>query len=433
MTAYARTGASRALALGLSVALSAPAGAQATGSRPAARVVVTADNQIALERRDETIAVSWRSLRERLPSIVPGRVRVSEIASGREVMTQVLDSDRDATPDSLLFQASFFPNERKSFAVEATAPSVAVKSRAHVKFIPERTDVAWENDRIAFRTYGQLLWQLENLHSSGVDVWVKRTRDLVLDKWYAAGHDAYHADRGEGADFYKVGPTLGAGATAIWRNGRMHRAENFKTHRIVADGPIRAIFELDFESWDAAGLRVTETKRVAIDAGHHFYWQQSVFRAEGADSLQYAVGFVKRPGLIGSMSRARAWAWLTGWGPVDNKPGEGGHGDLGTAVLLDRNRIVDFKETDDHYIAVAAARSGQAVVHYLGAAWTGSRDFDTVQEWWAYLDAFAQRLAAPIRLTLGVDRVAGTFSGLPTDVTGPYIRADNVPNRSKPR
>ena len=49
----------------------------------------------------------------------------------------------------------------------------------HVKFVPERTDVAWESDRIAYRTYGQLLWQLENLHTSGVDVWMKRTRNLV--------------------------------------------------------------------------------------------------------------------------------------------------------------------------------------------------------------------------------------------------------------
>lgn len=390
-----------ALALVLSAGLAMAVSAQTRGAAQDARIVVRVENPIALERHDETIALSWASLRQRLPSLAPGRIRVRELASDGELVTQLLDADKDGAPDSLLFQASFFPSETKSFAIEPVASAIAPKARVHVKFIPERTDVAWENDRIAFRTYGQLLWQLENLHSSGVDVWVKRTRDLVLDKWYGAGHDAYHADRGEGADFYKVGPTLGGGATAIWRNGTMYRAENFKTHRIIADGPIRAIFELDFEPWDAAGLRVTETKRIAIDAGQQLYWQQSVFRAEGADSLQYAVGFVKRPGLVGSMSRAQPWAWLTGWGPVDNKPGEGGHGDLGTAVLLDRNRIVDFKETEDHYVVVATARSGRPVVHYLGAGWTGSRDFQDVQAWWKYLDEFARRLAAPLRITLG--------------------------------
>lgn len=387
-------------ALAAVVVVAPLAGAQENAAR-AAQIVVRAENPIPLERRDETIALPWATLRDRLATVAPDRVRVRDLAGGAELMTQVLDADVDGRPDSLLFQASFFGNETKTFAVEAVAPASAAKPRVHVKFVPDRTDVAWESDRIAFRTYGQLLWQLENLHSSGVDVWVKRTREVVLDKWYAAGHDAYHADRGEGADFYKVGPTLGAGATAIWRNGRMYRAENFKSHRIVADGPIRAIFELEFEPWDAGGVRVTETKRIAIDAGQNLYWQQSVFRAQGVDSLQYAVGFVKRPGLIGSTSRARQWAWLTGWGPVDNKPGEGGHGDLGTAVLLDRGRVIDVKETDDHYVVTATARSGQPVVHYLGAGWTGSRDFDDVQDWWTYLDAYARRLGAPLRVTIG--------------------------------
>lgn len=382
------------------VVLSTAVGFQLPQATQDARIVVRVENPIALERHDETIALSWASLRQRLPSLAPGRIRVRDLGGGGELVTQLLDADNNGTPDSLLFQSSFFPGEAKVFAIEPVASAITPKPRVHVKFIPERTDVAWENDRIAFRTYGQLLWKLENLHSSGVDVWVKRTRELVLDKWYGTGHDSYHADHGEGADFYKVGPTLGGGGTAIWRNGTMYRAENFKTHRIIADGPIRAIFELDFDPWDAAGLRVTETKRIAIDAGQQLYWQQSVFRAEGADSLQYVVGFVKRPALVGSMSKAQPWAWLTGWGPVDNNPGEGGHGDLGTAVLLERARVVDFKETDDHYVVVAVAHLGRPVVHYIGAGWTGSRDFQDVEAWWKYLDEFARRLAAPLRVTM---------------------------------
>ena len=392
------------------VALTALGGANATAQSPGGvSLPVRVENPIAVERRDETIALPWATLAAQLPALAPGRVRVRDAAGGAELVTQALDSDADGRPDSLLFQASFFPRESKSFLVDATAPTAAAASRAHVKFVAERTDVAWENDRIAFRTYGQLLWKLENLHSSGVDVWVKRTRALVLDKWYAGGHDFYHLDRGEGADFYKVGPTLGAGATAIWRDGKMHRAENFKSHRIVADGPIRAVFELEFDPWDAAGLRVTETKRFAIDAGQNVYRQESIFRATGADTITYAVGFVKRPGLVGSTSRAGTWAWLTGWGPVDNKPGEGGHGDLGTAVLLERARVVDMKETDDHYVLLATARAGQPVVHYFGAGWTGSRDFAGVEEWWRYLDEYAQRLKSPLQVTMGAAGVAGTI------------------------
>lgn len=372
-----------------------------------AAVTVRAENPLPVARADETIALAWGTLRQRLPALGATRARVRDLASGAEVVSQVLDANGDGAPDSLLFQAGFAPGETRLFAVEAVAAAPA-KPRVHVKFVPERTDVAWESDRIAFRTYGQLLWQLENLHSSGVDVWVKRTRDLVLDKWYAGGHDFYHHDRGEGADFYKVGSTLGGGATAVWRNGAMHRAENFRTHRIVADGPIRLVFELDFDPWNAGGLRVTERKRISMDAGHNMYRQESVFRAEGSDTLTYALGFVKRPGLVGSTSRANRWAWLSGWGPVENKYGEGGHGDLGTAVMTDRARVSDVKETGDHYVLLATARSGEPVVHWIGAGWTGSRDFRGVEDWWAHLDDWARRLEHPIRVTLGDGGAAAT-------------------------
>jgi pectinesterase len=353
-------------------------------------------------RRDETIALPWSTVQQRLAAARADRVRVLD-AEGREIVSQVIDGDGDGRPDELLFQADYWPSEARTFVVEGAAPAVAAKPRVHVKYVPERTDVAWESDRIAFRTYGQLLWKLENLHTSGVDVWVKRTRNLVLDRWYAAGHDSYHADRGEGADFFKVGPTLGAGATAVWRNGRMYRAENFHTYRILADGPVRAVFELQFDPWDAGGVRVTETKRVAIDAGQNLYRQESIFRADGADTLTVAAGFVKRPGLVGSTSRASAWAWLSGWGPMDNKPGEGGHGALGTAVLLDRAHLMDVKETDDHYVALATIRVGQPVVLYFGAGWTASGDFTRAEDWWDYLAGYAQRAAAPIKVTLGTD------------------------------
>ena len=378
-----------------------PCTVAAQASRASApSVAVRAENPLPSPRGDETIAIAWTTLRQRLPALAANRARVRDAVSGAEVVSQVLDANADGVPDSLLFQVSFAPGETRAFLVEAVAAAPA-KRRVHVKFVPERTDVAWESDRMAWRTYGQLLWQLENLHTSGVDVWVKRTRELVLDKWYAGGHDFYHLDRGEGADFFKVGSTLGGGATAIWRDGKMHRAENFRAHRIIADGPIRAIFELEFDPWEAAGLRVTETKRISIDGGHSLYRQESVFRAEGSDSLTYALGFVKRPGLVGSTSRAGQWAWLAGWGPVENKYGEGGHGDLGTAVMTDRARVTDMKETNDHYVLLATARSGQPVVHWIGAGWTGSRDFRSVEDWWNHLGDWGRRLEHPVRVTFG--------------------------------
>jgi pectinesterase len=387
-----------ALTFGVTLAICANTSIDAQQASAPARLTVRADNPLAITRQDETISIPWRSVQQQLAGARADRVRVLD-ATGKEVVSQVYDADGDASPDELLFQASFWPGESKRFAIEASASTIKPVSRAFVRHDEPRDDMAWESDRIAFRIYGEGLKKTSSaMSSSGIDVWPKSVHALVVEKWYTKGHDAYHVDTGEGADFYDVGETLGNGGTAIWRADAMYRADNFKSYRVLANGPIRAAFELRYDPWNAAGLEVSEVKRFSIDAGQNLYRQESVFNARGSSEIPYVIGTLKRPGMIGIMSKAQPWAWLTGWGPV--APKNGGHGELGTAVLLPRERVSDWKETKDHYLALARATSGQPVTHYIGAGWTASGDFPTPQSWWAYLDAFAQRLASPIKISL---------------------------------
>jgi pectinesterase len=380
------------------VLIGAPAAAQSG-------VTIRAENPLAVQRADEVVALPWGQLRQALPSLAPDRVRVVDAATGAEQPAQAIDNDGDGTTDELLVLASFWPGERKDLVVQAQAPAAAPAARVHAYHDAHRDDVAWESDRIAFRIYGQGLWQapeFEPLVSSGVDIWPKRVRDLIVDRWYAKGHDQYHRDTGEGADFYTVGTTLGAGGVGVLQGGNVVSAKNFRSHRILADGPIRAVFELTYDPWDAGGVQVQEVRRVTIDAGQNLYRMETTFRTPDGRDLPFVTGTVKREGLVGSNRRGAAWGWLATWGPVERK--NGGHGSLGTAVLLPSGRFTDVAETENHYLAVTTARSGVPAVQYNGAGWTASGDFGGVEDWWRYLDAFAQRLAAPIRVTIGAAR-----------------------------
>ena len=363
----------------------------------ASRVAITIENGLGVGRENETVEIPWSRVVERLPSALPTRVRVVDSA-GREVTSQVIYANGDGAPELLIFQASFGANERKRFFLEEVAPMVAVVSRVHVRHDVPRDDVAWESDRIAFRIYGEGLKKTPDaMSSSGIDVWVKSVRTPLLEKWAAKSQSggSYHVDSGEGADFFDVGQTLGAGGTALWRGDSLYRADNFKSYRITADGPIRASFELHYASWSAGDLTVSEVKKFSIDAGQNLYREESTFTANKPGAITYAIGLVKRPGMRGTESKDQPWGWLTGWGPI---PKGGGHGELGTAVLLPRDRIDDWKETPTHYVAISHATSGQPVVHYIGAGWTGSGDFPTPQAWWDYLDRMAIRLASPLRI-----------------------------------
>lgn len=365
------------------------------------KLVVKATNPLALERRDETITVAWTEITKALPGVSKDRVRVRDAATGAEYISQSVDANGDGSIDDFVFQANFWPNESKSFAIDAM-PAVVAKPRTFVYHDVPRDDIAWENDRIAFRIYGQGIWKTpDSLVSSGIDVWPKRVRDLVVDKWYKKGHDAYHIDTGEGADFYEVGSTLGAGGTAVWQDNTLNRFVNFKNWKIVAMGPVRAIFELTYDPVQAKGFTVAETKRFVVDAGHNLYREESTFKVAGAASTSYAIGVVKKAGLVGSSSLANPWAWVTGWAPVHQK--DGGHGYLGTAVLMEKSRVTELREEAKHYIATSNAKNGETVVHYVGAGWTDSGDFKDVLDWWNYLDNFAKKLGAPLKVTLSAE------------------------------
>ena len=380
-------------------ALALLAAAAAPAQTPA-RVTATAENALGIARPDETVGVAWGQVIAQLPGATAGQVRVRDAGTSRELVSQVVDDDGDGTLDELLFQSNFAPNETRAFVIERGAPSATFpKARVYARHVDPRDDVAWESDRIAYRTYGQGLWKVDSLLSSGMDVWVKRTRDPIVDKWYGKGHDSYHRDTGEGADFYDVGQTLGAGGTAVYLNDSLYRAWNFKSWRIIANGPIRTVFELQYQPWQAGPMRVSETKRISLDAGQNLNRVTSIFRAEnGPAEIPFALGVVKRKGMIGSEGRANDWAWLTGWGLIS--PKDGGHGELGTAVLIPRSRLTDWKEDSQHYFGVGRVRAGEPLVYYFGAGWTDSGDFRDVQDWWNYLDQSAQRIASPIRVTL---------------------------------
>ena len=378
----------------LACTFAAPLGAQA--------LRIGAENKLAAERRDEVISIPWAEVTRAVPGVTATRVRVTD-AGSHEMVSQVIDENTDGKPDALLFLADFWPREKKTFEITAAVPAQKAEPRVFIRHDEPRDDIAWESDRIAFRIYGEGLKKTSSaMSSNGIDVWPKSVHRLVVEKWYTKGHDEYHIDTGEGADFFDVGETLGAGGTAIWKNDTIYRGDNFKAWKIIANGPIRAIFELRYDPWSGGGITASEVKRVTIDAGSNLYKAESFFRAANGGSVPYAIGLVKRPGMRGTESREKKWAWLSGWGPV--APKNGGHGELGTAVLIQRETLRDWKETGDHYLAIAAAQSGQPATHYIGAGWTASGDFPTPQSWWAYLDAFADRLASPIEVTIGAGR-----------------------------
>jgi hypothetical protein len=299
-----------------------------------------------------------------------------------------------AIGNTLLFQVDLAPRDARGFLILSANQPAAVPPadmKTFCRFVPERLDdFAWESDRIAHRAYGPAVMAdpKEKLRSSGFDVWVKSTRALVIDKWYKSGD--YHEDHGEGLDCYKVGPTRGCGGLGVFKNGKLHTSANFKTWKVLANGPLRSVFELTYDDWDAGGVKVSETKRISIDAGSNFSRVESIFRSGDTKPLPIGVGIVKREG-DGRFTKDAKAGCMSYW-----EPEAAPNGHTACAVVIPGGVTAGFTEADGNFLALGKAHPGKPFVHYLGAGWSKSGDFPDAAAWEAAVQHFASRLKSPL-------------------------------------
>ena len=380
-------------------------------------MTITVSNELDIARPSATIAVPWSAVAKALPGALLQHIDVKD-AEGKSLPYQVINVAPEAKDPlltgtsygDLVFQHDFAAGERAAtFSIvrtEAMAP--VFPARVFARYVPERLDdFAWENDRIAHRTYGSALSApaapgsgKEVLVSSGLDIWCKRVGYPVIDRWYNKGHNHYHKDEGEGMDMYQTGASRGCGGTGIWLNGKLYVSGNYKTWKVIANGPIRAIFELGYDVWDADGIRVTETKCFTVDAGHNLDQIESTFNVISGTSPELTVGIGlnkdssdKRQEPKTELTTVSADGSLALW--VDQKS----NGSIGTAVIVPEG-FLGFAEDKENQLVLAKAAPGRPLRYYAGAGWSRAGVFTTRKQWDDYVASEVAAIRSPLRVSV---------------------------------
>ena len=367
-----------------------------SGSTAQAQLTVTAVNKLKIARPGETIELTAQTLAP-LGEKDLNKLHVRD-SSGKELLSQSVDTDYDDyhKPDILIFQADFAPGETKIFTITTGARREYKKEdfRAYGRFVRERfDDFAWENDRVAHRTYGKALitWKGEPLTSSAIDIWSKRTERLVLNDWYMV--DNYHSDQGEGVDAYSAGPSRGCGGNGIWANEALYVPTNFVDSRVLTNGPIRVMFELVYEPFDVNGVKVSQVLRIALDAGSQLNRFQVTYQApSGSDALAASIGLKKVKNAEKQMNAERGW--LTIWEPVEKNLGM-----QGLAVIVAPGGVDKLAEDKLNNLLVLKPGIAAPVTYWAGFAWDRAGKITSAQSWNAYVDQFADRVRSPIEVT----------------------------------
>lgn len=347
--------------------------------------IIEINNTLDFSRK-EVVAVPVSQLRSFLDKNKEADLRIKD-AAGTPILIQWIDNDGDGNNDELLFQANVEGHQKSVYTMVANSAEPLPKSEISTfsRLVPERVDdYAWENDKVAFRMYGPKGQQeaLQGIKSStlsnGVDIWLKRTKLPVINKWYKGyltDPMYYHKDtRGEGYDPYHVGNSRGTGGIGIWVDDKLQVSKNFVTSRTVAEGPLRTVFELTYHPWSEFGVK--ETKRISLDLGSNFSRFESGFESEKRVP-NYAIGISLHKN-EGEATLNDKNGYYLHWEKIDDAF-------VGEGIVIDP-RIVEksiaFRsDVPDESNLYIITKPQDKLVYYAGFAWQKSGDVQTQQDW----------------------------------------------------
>ena len=279
-------------------------------------VEVTVKNPSGEARQDVPVVMdllSWGDIRKAVVKV-----------DGKEIPSQLDDLDRDCVNDELCFLVNLGKKEKKTYCVslyeegeqaqypartfaELCLPSrnkklaknqqdIYLKSIAFDKRTKDpyhyvhSHGICFESDLVAMRVYFD--------HRQTIDLYGKINPGLVIEKTQFYPSEEQIA-AGSGDDCLWVGNTYGLGALRGWdgRNQVLLNDLKYQEQRVISEGPLRAIVELDDRGWTPApGLKpVNATIRYTIYAGHRDF-DVDVFFNKDVSNYDFATGLINVKG-----------------------------------------------------------------------------------------------------------------------------------------
>lgn len=388
-------------------------------------VKVTVSNNTPNERNEEIIEISLKEISARL-----------QLADSSHFI--ILDKDKKEIPYQItydrkvIFPVSVGANSKHSFTIRKGKPQT-YQSYVFGKQYPERLDdMAWENDKAAYRLYGPALQQAGQL-MYGYDIWTKSTDRLIVDERYAKELDketrkrieelkktdkkaadqlyksiSYHIDHGDGMDCYTVGPTLGGGTAALLdEDSQIIYPYCYKEARILDNGPLRFTVALTYHPFvfgkDSA---IVEHRLISLDKGSHL--NKTVVLYENLTrQTKIVTGIVIHPSnkshYYDNTQGIIAYEDYT-----DNPKNNNGSIFIGAVIPQNTEDIYicPFSPEEGkklrggafgHILAKSNYTPDMKYTYYWGSGWSKA-DIQSMDNWTEYLHSFAFNLKYPLQI-----------------------------------
>ena len=368
----------------------------------AGKISLTFNNPSNLQRQ-EVVETSLQEICQQL-NISPDEPLVIENAIGQEVGYQKTYDGK------LLLYVSLHPNGKAVYTISKGKPA---KTKTYVTgkmYTLRKDDIAWENDRGAYRVYGPAL-QKTGERSFGTDVWVKNNPELVVDYRYLLDREgniiedslrkagqkvaldkinlrtSFHLDHGDGMDGYGVGPSLGCGAPALIVDGKLIYPYCYNTYKIHDNGPLRFTVELTYAP-NADGI--TEHRIISLDKGSHFNSMTVCY-----DGIKKPVALASGVVLHGNDNLVLGKNFVQYADPTDNPSLHQSQIYVATLYPDGVNETRMLEGEMNHGLGIVSNYQGAPYTYYFGSAWS-MYDVRSQAQWQLVIDEFLNNLRTPI-------------------------------------
>ena len=365
--------------------------------------------------RQEVVEIDAKTVFEKL-AISGGRQFQVYNAVGQQVPYQITHDGK------VLIDAAVRPNGTATFTIKKGTPNTFVNT-CYGRMYPERVDdIAWENDRAAYRCYGPAL-QRTGERSFGNDVWVKNTPSLVVEQRYfiedgskakiaalkqtdpAAAKalemaTTYHYDQGNGLDCYKVGPTLGCGTPALMLGDSIVMPYCYKEYEILDNGPLRFSVRLVYNTTSyKTDNNVVENRILTLDKNSNFN-KMTVWYDGLTVPADIASGISLHSEDVDNVVLGKDYIQYAD--PTDNPKGQNFQIFVG---MLFPNGVAETKKVmyanpvngnAGHALGIVKDyKGGQKYTYYFGSAWS-KYDCRTQAEWQERVNSALANIKTPL-------------------------------------
>jgi hypothetical protein len=223
---------------------------------------------------------------------------------------------------------------------------------------------------------------------------------------------SFHVDHGYGADFYAVGPTLGAGTSALLDGEDIIYPFCWDSYEILDNGPVRFTIKLTFRPFSIGNCEnVVETRTISLDLGTHF--NRTDIQFAGLDKTTPIVSGIvvqdQDEKSVGDASKG----YIAYPAPTMNfcrhKEVDNGTIFIGHVYpeSLDKTALTYFSDEESkirggakgHMLAHSQYDPARGFTYYWGFAWNKA-DMETYEEWIGHVEKFSRQLRTPLTVNI---------------------------------